>query len=413
MNKLPGELYQEREKRVQDAIALKVPDRVPILGSFQTFPAYHYGITAAEAFNDYDKANELYDRLYADFEPDLAWDPVFMYPAKAIKLSGLHWLRYPGGGIDDNSSVQFIEDEYMTADEYDELIHDPSCYIMSKYIPRSFKALEGLKHLAALRNSTWLGWFSSFSIFNNPELKDSLKTAVEVAEELEKWFTNILNYRMKLKGRGFPAAWGSFGFAPFDMLADTLRGTGPALMDMRKNPDKLLEAIDALTPIAIESAVSSAKALGNPYVWIWLHKGIDTFMSQKQFEKFYWPSLKKLIEACVDEGLTPVVYGEGKLDDRYETFCDVPVGKVIYHFETADMRRAKDVLKDVACISGNVPNTLLVVGTPDDVKDYCKKLIDYCGKDGGYIMDTGALIDNAKFENVKAMFEFTQSYGVY
>jgi hypothetical protein len=47
------------------------------------------------------------------------------------------------------------------------------------------------------------------------------------------------------------------------------------------------------------------------------------------------------------------------------------------------------------------------------VKAYCKKLIDTCGKDGGYIMDTSALLDEAKPENVKAMFEFTKDYGIY
>jgi hypothetical protein len=35
------------------------------------------------------------------------------------------------------------------------------------------------------------------------------------------------------------------------------------------------------------------------------------------------------------------------------------------------------------------------------------------GKDGGYIMDTAVMLDEARPENVKAMFEFTRSYGVY
>ncbi|MFZ7131142.1 MAG: uroporphyrinogen decarboxylase family protein [Eubacteriales bacterium] len=413
MKKSPEELYQEREKRIQDAIALRVPDRVPILGSFQSFPCFQYGITMEEAFNNYDKASELFDMLYKDFQPDLAWDPVFMYPAKAMERLDMKWLRWAGHGVHSNSSVQYLEGEYMTADDYDELIHDPSCYMISKYIPYSFGALEGFKHFANLRDSLFLGWFSSLYSFALPEVQESLKAAIEVGEELSRWFNSLFVYREKLKKNGFPLAWGAFSWAPFDLIADTLRGTIPALMDMRRNPDKLLAAIEAFTPVAIEAGINSAKIMGNPYVWIWLHKGVDTFMSQKQFETFYWPSLKKTIEAFVDAGLVPVVYGEGQLDTRYETFRDVPKGKVIYHFETADMFRAKDVLGDVACIAGNVSNTLLAYGTPDDIKNYCKKLIDYCGKGGGFIMDTGALVDEAKFENVKAMFEFTQTYGVY
>lgn len=35
---------------------------------------------------------------------------------------------------------------------------------------------------------------------------------------------------------------------------------------------------------------------------------------------------------------------------------------------------------------GNVPTSLLVTGSPDEVKTYCKRLIQTAGKGGGYIM---------------------------
>jgi uroporphyrinogen-III decarboxylase len=56
---------------------------------------------------------------------------------------------------------------------------------------------------------------------------------------------------------------------------------------------------------------------------------------------------------------------------------------------------------------------LLCAGTPDEVKDHCKKLIDVVSKGGGYIMDAGASLDEAKPENVRAMIDFTKEYGVY
>ena len=51
-------------------------------------------------------------------------------------------------------------------------------------------------------------------------------------------------------------------------------------------------------------------------------------------------------------------------------------------------------------------------GTPDDVREYCKKMIDTF-KDGGLIMDTAVMLDEAKPENLKAMMDFTKEYGVY
>jgi uroporphyrinogen-III decarboxylase len=76
------------------------------------------------------------------------------------------------------------------------------------------------------------------------------------------------------------------------------------------------------------------------------------------------------------------------------------------------MVKAKKVLGGKVCIRGNVPLSVLVTGTPESVRQYCKKLIDTVGKDGGYIMDSSTGLDDAKPENVKAMFEFTKDYKV-
>ena len=61
----------------------------------------------------------------------------------------------------------------------------------------------------------------------------------------------------------------------------------------------------------------------------------------------------------------------------------------------------------------NIPLSILATGTPDDVKGYCKKLIDVVGKGGGFIMAPSTSLDDAKPENVKAMIDFTKEYGVY
>jgi uroporphyrinogen-III decarboxylase len=77
------------------------------------------------------------------------------------------------------------------------------------------------------------------------------------------------------------------------------------------------------------------------------------------------------------------------------------------------MAKVKQTLGRVACIGGNMPTDLLSVGTPQQVKDYAKKLIDSCSQDGGYIMVNGVSADEVKPENFKAMIDFTKKYGVY
>ena len=68
---------------------------------------------------------------------------------------------------------------------------------------------------------------------------------------------------------------------------------------------------------------------------------------------------------------------------------------------------------DKFCFSGGIPNDLLAFGKPDDVRAYCKKVIDGVARDGGYIMDASAIMqDDTKLENLRAMTEATREYGV-
>ena len=107
-------------------------------------------------------------------------------------------------------------------------------------------------------------------------------------------------------------------------------------------------------------------------------------------------------------------YAEGDWDHHLKYFAELPEGSIIYHVDRGDIFEAHRVLGDKFCISGGVPNELLTFGTTQEVRDYCKKLIDGVGRDGGYIMDAGAIMQNdPKIENVQAMTDFTREYGVY
>ena len=55
---------------------------------------------------------------------------------------------------------------------------------------------------------------------------------------------------------------------------------------------------------------------------------------------------------------------------------------------------------------------LLCTGTPDDVRSYCKELIDGAGVNGGFILSSGAGMQGSNPENVKAMIDFSKEYGV-
>jgi uroporphyrinogen-III decarboxylase len=115
----------------------------------------------------------------------------------------------------------------------------------------------------------------------------------------------------------------------------------------------------------------------------------------------------------VDAGIVPQLFAEGGYNQRLEVIRDVPKGKVVWRFDLTDMARAKEIVGSTACIAGNVPLSLLCTASPDDVKAYCKELIDVAGKDGGFIFSTGAGMQGSRPENVKAMIEFSKDYGIY
>jgi uroporphyrinogen-III decarboxylase len=151
----------------------------------------------------------------------------------------------------------------------------------------------------------------------------------------------------------------------------------------------------------------------NPIVSIPLHKGADGFMSNEQYKTFYWPTLKKVMMGLIKEGLVPAPFFEGDNTSRLEIIKDIPKGTALYRFERINIHKAKEVLGETVCFRGNVPVSLLNAGTPQEVKDYVKELIDVVGENGGLIVDCGSVIDEAKHENIKAMVEFTKEYGRY
>jgi hypothetical protein len=329
-----------------------------------------------------------------------------------METLGIKWFKWAGHGLPDNVMYQFMEGEYMKADEYDEFLYDPSHFMASKWLPRSFSALEGLAGFPPMRLMMWFGWTGLLAALAAPEVQAALEAARKGGEELGQWFASVGQYAGEIKAKGFPQAYAAFSWPPFDIVGDTLRGTRGIMGDIIRKPDKLLAAVDKATQMTIDYGAGAAGA-DLPLCWIWMHKGSEGFMSDQHYKTFYWPFLKRAIEGLVEKGVIPVVYCEGDDTPRLKYFAEVPPGKVIFHFAQMDMAKAKAELGGIAAISGNLPNRLLLTGTPDDVKEYCKKLIDTCGKDGGYIMDTSALLDEAKPENVKAMFEFTKDYGIY
>jgi uroporphyrinogen-III decarboxylase len=415
MDKTAEELFQERNKRVNDAIKLKIPDRVPVQASFGCFAARWSGTHCSDSYYNYDAWLAAFKKACLDFEPDTVYVQGFS-PGKAMEYLDIQTTKWPGHGVHDDHSYQAIEGEWMKADEYDYYLEDTSDYALRVFLPRTCRALEPLKNLPPL--SSLVGYHGGALMLaealSRPDVAAAIEALQKAGQEMAKWQHKIREFNSEIEKIGFPM-WGRMGGggAPFDAVSDSLRGMRGSMMDMFEQPDKLLELIEWQLSRTLKRIADMGPGDGDTRVFIALHRGSDGFMSHKHFEKFYWPGLKKVIIAFVDSGYLPCVFFEGDYTSRLEYLLELPKGKVVAHFDSTDIYKAKEILGGHMCFRGNVPASLLQAGTVQEVKEYVKDLIDVVGKDGGLIVSCRSSLDEAKPENLKAMIDFTKEYGVY
>ena len=404
--------YKARVNRIVDAIRLREPDRVPCFLPAGTFPAFYGGINIYKAMSDGEAMKQAWRKFLRDFDNDVLVPPI-PTSARADALLQNKARKSPGNGLPENASMsQYVEGEYMKADEYDALLKDPADFFMRVYLPRTLEAFQPFRKLIPFKSA--LGMPTSFlGPCMLPDVQAAFQAIIDAGKELAKFRQAVAEITKEAQAAGFPPLIGAFAHAPFDLFGDTLRGTHGIMMDMYRQAAKLHEAMEIVTPWIVEAAVSGANISGVPIIFMALHKGDDTFMSEKQFETFYWPYLKKVVLGLVLEGCVPLLFAEGSYNKRLEAVKDLPRGSVVWWFDRTDMARAKKILGDRNCISGNVPTSLICTGTPKEVKEYCRNLIEVCGKEGGYILNGGASVHNATAANLRAMMEAAKEYGVY
>jgi uroporphyrinogen-III decarboxylase len=412
-----SEQLAARVKRFRDVVELRQPDQVPVLLNSIFWIARNGGLTCEQGMKDYDGVGAALRKALSDLSPDGYRIP-HMQTALAPTMDILDYkqLKWPGqDGVGTDVSYQYLDREYMAREEWDDFIFDPTGFMLHTYLPRIAGAFEGLAGLPNIPSSIYFVLMNSMARYADPAVEKSLLSMIEAGKEMQKMHASMMASVQEAMEMGFPPVESTAATTPFDFFADFFRGSKGMMLDMYRCPDKLHEAMEKAIKMTVDRVIEDTLHAPNRNVFIALHWGLDGFMSPDQFNTFYWPPLKKMLEQLILADVTPCVLWEGNCTSRLETIKDIPAGKCVYAFEQTDMFKAKEILGDTVCIQGNVPASMLVTGTPEDVDDYCKKLIEVCGKGGGFILDgaTAGVPDDAKYENVKAMFDAAKKYGVY
>ena len=392
------QLYDERLKRYVTAMRNEKPDMIPIRPFVAEFTAKYAGYTCQEVAHNFEKAFAAARKCAADFDWDAVVGNMVYVWTGLTQAIGLTYYGVPGIDIPPDTGFQYIEPSeekaFMKPDEYDQLIEDPTGFLFNVWLPRVSADVSAMGEPTSYRNNlsflkggmAMLNYFNSFGKQN-----ELLRT--------ESGTVSAISGILK---------------APFDIIADKLRGYLGLVTDVMERPDKVLAACEALMPHLLHVALSGADPEKNVPIGFWMHRGCVPFVSQKHFEKFYWPTLKPIIEEIWAHGHQVLFYAEGDWNAHLNAFAELPAQSIVYHVDQADIFEVHKTIGHKFCISGGIANWLLSNGTPDEVRDCCKKVIDGVAGDGGYVMDASAIVqDDAKVENIKAMTDFTREYGVY
>jgi uroporphyrinogen-III decarboxylase len=405
--------FAARQQRIDDAIALRQPDRVPVVYYTMFWHARYAGFTCREAMYDYVKLADATRRVVLDLQPDAyALPHPIVALGPAMEALDYRQLQWPGHGTGDDVSYQFLDREYMSADEYEEYLFDPTGFYLQKYLPRIAGGAAGLARLPELPGLYYLQIVHGMRAFADPQVQAAFASLAAAGEEIRKMLHNGMALAQELADLGFPLIQGSTALAPYDYFSDYFRGSRGAMLDMLRRGDLFEQAMEKAAVFITRYATGTARRSPSNIVFIPIHWAFDGLMRESQFKRFFWPPLRKVLLGLIEAGLVPMCLWEGDCSSRLEIIGDIPPGKAIYMFERTDLARAKQVLGDVVCLRGNVPASLLVAGTPDDVDACCRQLIETVGKGGGFILDGGVGIpDEAREANVRAMFAAVEKYG--
>jgi len=185
-------------------------------------------------------------------------------------------------------------------------------------------------------------------------------------------------------------------------------------IDLKKRPDKIIEINERWNRPFIKRAIQLAKLIKSQYIFMPSLKFSASFMNPKIFEKIQWPWYKEMAEAFTEAGFIVLLHLDGNWGPLLEHFTELTPRRYVMELDVTDMRRAKEVLGNRMCLKGAVDPLTLAIGSQDDVERECKRLIDDCAGGGGFILSSGCEAPpNSQPENIRMMIRCAHRYGEY
>jgi len=216
------------------------------------------------------------------------------------------------------------------------------------------------------------------------------------------------------------------GYAAVGILGDTvyemawqLRGVERLFDDMINNEEMAVALLDRIT----NYRVAHTRALARAGVDIIL-SGDDIAMqhglmiSRAMLNEWLFPRLQRIYDAGREENPDLLVWfhSDGKVDEIIPDLIDIGVDILNpVQPECVDHRWVKDTYGDKISFAGGIGvQSILPFGTPQQVREHTREVIETLGANGGLLIAPAHLIEaDVPLENVLAMVEAIDTYGAY
>ena len=382
------QLYNKRMGRYMAALKGLPTDRVPITFNTCYFLERNSGFNFQELLYEPDKWMQS-EVQFAQEYPEVDTFRGNITYAPTVDVVDYRLYKIPGREIEPHSLQQFVEDEYMTVDDYDQFINDPIGYRMNSYFPKTLgEYTKGniRSHVAFLKSGFLQGILGGI----NRQRAEKLKNEYGYGQTAQGSLT-----------------------APFDKLSDNYRGLRGIMRDMYKNASKVSEACEAIMHSMLSMCAAGADKNKVLPIFIATHK--PCFMSPKQFDQFYWPTFYEGCMTMIKAGYTFRIFLEGDWGPHWDHLQDFPKGSTIFDVDNeADIFDAKKKFGGKNFITGGLPTDLLILGSPNEVTERVKYLIDNLAGGGGWGPQGGGhMPEDCKPENMHALCEAIEKYGKY
>lgn len=383
-----NKLMESRLKRFKDTARLQNKDRVINCSNLWAWMVYDSEFSLNEAARDYDKRLKLVTDNYERYQFDIYSDFWTRNPARVTDALG-------GGNfilVDKPFNVIIDDYNYWEGVEDYKALLDYNNFLWTKLIPRKLKSLLGDDVIERLKKA-------------DKELVTYRQYNKKISDLMRDKYSTMCLF-----------AGDTVFTAPYlECLYIDLMGLKGVSMEMRRHPEEMKELLDAFGAynfniLSREKGSDPNKPADATFCGI-----AQTFLSPKQFEKFYLPYMKQIFDYAGEYEKVIYCFWEGENARFYDYILDMPKGTSINYFEKDDLFEAKKKFGSKAAIAGGMPADMLYKSTSKECVDYAKKLIDELAYDGGYMFGADKMITyphDCKRENLQAVCDFVNNYNV-